>query len=120
MNIHIIDKKLSNKDVLNIAIENFGDNADMVKGVADLGRNKIALGGELHADAEQVLLEDGSEQKDLWGFNLYPKEPSDKRVKYTSFINIRPNDGNRSIEVQSEELCKKIREIIKMWVELDD
>ena len=31
-----------------------------------------AVGGELHADAEALLLEQGSQQKDLWGANYYP------------------------------------------------
>ena len=40
---------------------------DMVKGVVDLQNQVVALGGELHADCEQVLLEKGAKQVDLWG-----------------------------------------------------
>jgi Protein of unknown function (DUF5674) len=39
---------------------------DMVKYVVDVTRGIIAIGGELHADAEQLLLEAGSRQTDLW------------------------------------------------------
>ena len=42
---------------------------DMVKFVVDVRRGIAAVGGELHADAEAVLLEAGSEQQDLWGAN---------------------------------------------------
>jgi hypothetical protein len=35
---------------------------DMVKFVADVRRKIVAVGGELHADAEELLLEDGSNQ----------------------------------------------------------
>ena len=38
---------------------------DMVKYVVDIERGVIGLGGEMHADAEQLLLEDGSHQVDL-------------------------------------------------------
>ena len=31
----------------------------------------MAVGGELHADEEQVLIEQGTAQADLWGINLY-------------------------------------------------
>jgi hypothetical protein len=50
---------------------------DMVKFVADVERNIIAVGGELHADAEAVLLDNGSRQQDLWGANYYPGRGSD-------------------------------------------
>lgn len=45
---------------------------DMVKLVADVERGVAAIGGELHADAEAVLLQDGSRQADLWGANYCP------------------------------------------------
>ena len=40
---------------------------DMVKYVVDVARGVAAVGGEMHADAEQALLEAGSRQADLWG-----------------------------------------------------
>jgi hypothetical protein len=45
---------------------------DMVKYVVDVERRVIAIGGELQADAEQILMEDGSRQQDVWGANYYP------------------------------------------------
>ncbi len=45
---------------------------DMVKYVVDIERGRAAVGGELHADAEELLLEDGSQQESLWGANYYP------------------------------------------------
>ena len=35
-------------------------------------RELMAVDAELHADLESLLLEDGSQQKLLWGINLYP------------------------------------------------
>jgi len=92
-----------------LARDSYGD---MVKGVVDIESGWVALGGELHADAEEVLLNTDSRQSDLWGFNLYPDQTGDNRIQYTSFINIRPRDGNTSIEVQDSQLQTKIKSIV--------
>ena len=63
---------------------------DMVKYVVDVERRVIGLGGEMHVDAEQALLEHGSRQADLWGANYYPGRGRDGCIEYTSLINIRP------------------------------
>ena len=60
---------------------------DMVKYVVDVERGIAAVGGELHADAEQLLLEGGSRQEDLWGANYYPDRGPDGCVEFTSLIN---------------------------------
>ncbi len=80
---------------LNVAAElRFGD---MVKAVVDITTGIMAVGGELHADEEQVLLDRGSRQNDLWGINLYPGEfPQEDWLEFDSMINIRPAKGNRS------------------------
>ena len=46
---------------------------DMIKAVVDIQKNIIGLDAELHADIEKELLQQGSEQADLWGINLYPE-----------------------------------------------
>jgi len=73
--------------------------------------NRLAVGGEMHADAEQLLLEAGAHQAELWGANFYPFEPPGKRIEYTSFINIRPRDGNRSMEVEGVEIRAQIKRL---------
>jgi hypothetical protein len=84
---------------------------DMVKYVVDVERRRVAIGGEMHADAEQVLLESGSRQADLWGANYYPGRGREGCIEFTSFINIRPSAGNRGMEVQDQALRARIREI---------
>lgn len=84
---------------------------DMVKYVVDVRRNVVALGGELHADAEQVLLEDGSRQQDLWGANYYPGAGPEECIEYTALINIRPSQGNRSMEIASAEVREQVRRL---------
>src|SRR3989338_10857850 len=83
----------------------------LVKGVADISRLIVALGGEWHIDANNRLIEDGSEQKNLWGFNVYPNEQGDKAIEYNSLINIRPLQGNRSMEIMDEETRKAVRKV---------
>ena len=84
---------------------------DMVKYVVDVTRGVAAVGGEMHADGEQVLLEDGSAQSDLWGANYYPGRGRDLCVEYTALINIRPAQGNRSMEIQDPAVRERVREL---------
>ena len=94
--------------VLRRLVERF---EDMVKFVVDVERGVIAIGGEMHSDAEEVLLESGSRQADLWGANYYPGRGRESCIEFTSFINIRPSAGNRGMEVQDEALRARVRAI---------
>ncbi len=82
---------------------------DMVKFVVDVERNVAAVGGEMHADAEALLLEDGSRQADLWGANYYPGRGPADCVELTSLINIRPAQGNRSMLIEDAALRERVR-----------
>ena len=82
----------------------------MIKIVVDIRRRILAGGGEMHADCESVLLEDGSEQDDLWGANWYPNE---QRIEFESLINIRPRLGNRNILIQDENLRKQVDSVTR-------
>ena len=84
---------------------------DMVKYVVDVGRGVVAVGGEMHADGEQALLEDGSRQADLWGANYYPGRGREECIEYTALINIRPALGNRSMEIQDPAVRERVREL---------
>lgn len=46
---------------------------DMVKAVVDVSREVMAIGGQMHADEEALLLDDGSSQADVWGINVCPE-----------------------------------------------
>jgi len=84
---------------------------DMVKYVVDVERGIAAVGGELHADEEALLLEHGSRQEDLWGANYYPGRGEDGCIEYTSLINIRPAQGNRSMVIADEAVRSRVRDI---------
>ena len=81
----------------------------MVKYVADVERGVIAIGGELHADAEALLLEHGSQPGKLWGANYYPGRGRDGCVEFTSLINISPSRGNPGMEIVDPALRERIR-----------
>ena len=114
MNIEIIRKKISSQELKEIAKDNYGN---MIKGVVDIQLEIIALGGELHADAEAILLQKGSNQQHLWGVNIYLDKSNDERIEYTSFINIRPSQNKRSLEIKDIGLKAKIRKIIDSLIE---
>jgi len=86
--------------------------SDMVKVVVDVRRGRAAVGGELHADGEQLLLEEGSEQADLWGANYYPARGSDRCVEFTAMINIRPAHGNAAMEIEDPEVRRLVRDVV--------
>ncbi len=109
MNIKIVENNITVDELKKLA-EVFYVN--MIKGVVDIQREIIAFGGEYHVDANMVLMENGSEQKDVWGFNINFDEPKDSWVEYNSLINIRPAVGNRKMEVQDENIRKKMKKII--------
>ncbi len=82
----------------------------MIKIVVDIRRRLLSGGGEMHADCESFLLDDGSEQDDLWGANWYPAE---QRIEFESLINIRPRLGNRNVLIQDENLRKQVDSVTR-------
>jgi len=109
MDIRIVNQSISRKELNDLAKEYY---EDLIKGVVDVKSEVIALGGEMHADAEDALLKEGSEQSDLWGFNILLDNPKEECLIYESFINIRPRDNNKDLEVKSPEIRKKMKRII--------
>lgn len=114
MDIRIIKDKITKLELEELAKEFY---VEMVKGVADIEKDIIALGGEWHMDANQILVENGSNQENLWGFNIYLNKPRKEMLEYNSLINIRPKQGNKSMEIESEEIKNKIFEIVSSLVE---
>jgi len=90
--------------------------SDMVKAVVDIERGVMAVGEGMHADEEAGLLEDGSRQSDLWGFNLYPAEYGGPDwVEFDSMINLRPRQ-NRTRSVDDPETRARIIQIVNQMV----
>ena len=107
----ILDKKIKRSDLEKCQ---FVMDDEMVKGVVDVEKGLLAIDAELHADLEKLLLDNGSDQFDLWGINLYF---DGELVEFDSMINIRPTQGNRSRSVENKKTQRQILEIVNHWVE---
>ncbi len=114
MKIVLIEKKISLDRLKEIADEGFGN---MVKGVVDIEKNILTLGGELHADEEIFMLEKSSKQENLWGINIYPEIIGSERIEFDSMINVRPRQNNRTRGVEDLEIQKKIIKIVNNLIE---
>ena len=86
------------------------------KGVVDVRQQLLALDAELHSDLESMLLEEGSNQEDLWGINLYPEMEGEDFIEFDSLINIRPRQGNRSRDVEDEAIRAQIRQVVDKFM----
>jgi hypothetical protein len=85
----------------------------LVKGVVDIEKDIIVLDAELHADQESYLLQNGSAQEHLWGFNLHPNEyGTEEFIEFDSMINIRPRQKNMSRDVQDANIRQTMTELI--------
>lgn len=105
----IVESLISLSDLRVMAHNRFGN---LIKAVVDVERKIMAIDGELHADEEALLLENGSRQENVWGINIYPDLQGPDQVEFDSIINIRPSQGNRSRGIDSQEIREKIVRII--------
>lgn len=111
--MQLVEKPISPKELKKIAAQGYGN---LVKAVVDLNRKVMVAGGELHADEEAMLLEQGSKQEHLWGINIYPEKPKSEWLEFDSMVNLRPSQGNRSRGVDDPALRKRITEIVDQLV----
>jgi len=107
--IVVVDRGPIPQQVLGMLVQRFFE--DMVKYVVDVERGIAAVGGQLHADAVAILLENGSRQENLWGANYFPGTQAEACIEFTSLINIRPAQGNRSMEIQDGLVRSRVREL---------
>lgn len=112
----IIRKKITKKQLIEKFLNYF---KTFSKVVVDIEKEIIAVDAELHSDLEALLLENGSKQKNLWGINLYPFKEKENFIEYTALINIRPSQNNPSMEVESQQIRKKIENIVHKLIVYD-
>jgi hypothetical protein len=75
----------------------------------DIRRGILAGGGVMHADCEVALLEDGSQQEDVWGADW---NPTAQQVTFESLINIRPRQNNLSMEILDPTIRERVATIV--------
>ena len=100
----IIKEKISKEKFKEI----IGDDA-MAKLAVDIEKKFLSISCEFHVFCAEELIQDGSRRKNLWGANVYP----DGAIDFTAVFNIRPQDGNRSTEIQNEDTKKEVEAVIK-------
>lgn len=83
-----------------------------IKTVIDIKKRICSAGCDRHFDSEQILLQSGSSQNDLWGGGI---DLETKIIDFNSFINIRPIDNNTSNEIQNEEIRKRYEELTRIF-----
>lgn len=88
----------------------------MIKAVVDVSKEIIAIDAEMHFDLEQFLLNSGSLQNDLWGINFWPKDNDEDFIEYDSLINIRPNQGNLSRDIEDDKIKNIVAGIVNKWI----
>lgn len=86
-----------------------------IKTVIDIEKKVCSAGEDRHFEAEIILLDQGSQQSNLWGGGI---DIETKIVDCNSFINVRPKDGNTSNEIQSPELRKQFEELSKYFFKI--
>ena len=114
MNIKLVEDKVSLQELREVAKEFY---STMIKGVVDIEKEIAVFGGEYHADANEVILKNGSRQSDVWGFNIYLDKPRESWIEYVSLINIRPQAGNMEMEIQDRDIRDKVKAILHSKIE---
>lgn len=106
MAVVLIKDKVSAEDIKKASEEH----GDYIKIEVDVRNGLMAIGGEWHADGEKVLLENGSQQADVWGGGLVQ---SSGQIDFNSLINTKPKQGNMSQEILDKEIRDKFSTAVK-------
>src|SRR4030042_4557010 len=104
--IHLLHSRATKKKIDEM-LETLGV---YIKLAVDIRRGILAGGGALHADCEAVLLEEGSQQDDIWGADWIP---STQQILYEALINIRPKQNNPSMKILDPSIRNRITEIVQ-------
>lgn len=108
--MQIVQATISLEELKKMSDSMFGS---LVKAVVDIEQEIMVVDAPLHSDQEELLLEAGSLQNNLWGINLHPQAfGTPAFIEFDSMINLRPGEGNKSRGVDDPIIQDKIRTII--------
>lgn len=113
MPIHLITEKATPEQIAEMleSLESY------IKLAVDVEQRMVSGGGKLHADCEEVLLENGSKQENVWGADWIPFVNA---VTFESLINIRPKQNNFTMKVNDPDLQIMIEAIVRELLEQND
>ena len=83
-----------------------------IKTAIDVNKKICSAGCDRHSDSEKLLIEQGSKQEDLWGGGI---DLETMIIDCNSMINIRPQGGNTSNEIQNAKIRKEFEELTKFF-----
>lgn len=108
--IHIIRQKTTRQQI----DEMLEELDPIVKIAVDVQRQILVGGGEMHADCETVLIEDGSRQEDIWGANWIPGKQT---IEFEALMNIRPRQQNFTIDIKDPKIKQQVEIITRKLLE---
>jgi hypothetical protein len=85
--MQILKTKITISQLTELSKNHFND---FIKAVVDIEKEIIAIDSELHSDLESLMLDNESEQLNLWGVNFYPSQFKKEFVEFDSMINLKP------------------------------
>lgn len=89
--------------------------SDYIKTVMDIKKEILAVGGEYHVDCEEVLLNVGSKQENLYGGGY---RVSTKEVEYMAMSNFKPALNKITYEIADATVRKKLEELTLRYLKI--
>ncbi|RJR28297.1 hypothetical protein C4564_05730 [Candidatus Microgenomates bacterium] len=83
-----------------------------IKTVIDINTKTCSAGMDRHFEGEKILLEQGSNQSDIWGGGI---DTETLEIDFNSFINIRPKDNNTKNDIQDEKTRNKYKKLTEYF-----
>ena len=85
-----------------------------IKVAVDIKRRVLAGGGAMHVDCESALLEQGSEENDIWGADWHPET---RTIQFEALMNLRPKQGNHSLSIADPRVRGTVETVIRERLE---
>lgn len=86
-----------------------------IKIVIDIEKGIMCAGGEYHIDCEEVLINNGSKQEDLWGGGL---NTLTKQIDFQALSNYKPSLGKLTYEIADQGIRQKFSDYVKYFFNL--
>lgn len=106
----LLDKKITASQIEQASADLQG----YIKFVVDVKKKIMSAGGKRHVEGEELLLENGCKQENLWGGG-YDRQTHE--IDFDSMINIRPQVNNPSREILNASVRTSVEKIVRSFLE---
>jgi hypothetical protein len=86
--------------------------SEYIKVVVDLENGWLCAGGEYHIDCEEVLINNGSKQANLWGGGV---DTTSSKIEYQAMSNFKPSQGRLTYEISDPDVKSRFAERVKYY-----